>query len=141
MQSILINNKHLKQPHMPELKLKQLQYETDSWKHQLEYMSEECVRFKNRLSEILKDRFDKNLLEEVDGFQSRFIKHDEIISVVRDDIVEVDNVLTGKIFQDGKINKETGKKLMRLRNNMTAAERRFIKMKSEFNKFLSENIL
>ena len=53
---------------MPELKLKQLQNESDSWKKLLGFMMDENIRLKNRLSELLKDKFDKNLLEEVESF-------------------------------------------------------------------------
>ena len=141
MQTPLTIYKYLKQAPMPELKLKQLKYETDTWKRLLDFMTEENIRFKNRISEILKDRFDKNLLEEVDGFQGRFIKLDEVISLLRDDIVEMDNLPAGRIFEDGMIIKETCKKMKRLRNNIATAESLFVKMKSEFNNFLAENIL
>lgn len=125
---------------MPDLKLKQLQYETGTWKRLLRFMIEENIRFKNRLSEILGDRFNKNLLEEVDRFQGGFIKEDEMIRLLRNDVTEMDILLTKEIFVDGTVSKEIDIKLTRLRNNMMAAESHFVKIKSEFNNFLLANI-
>lgn len=140
MQHSLINYNHLIQTHITGLKLKQLQYETGTWKRLLSFMTEENIRFKNRLSEILNDRFNKNLLEEVDRFQGGFIKEDEMIRLLRNDVTEMDILLTKEIFVDGTVSKEIDIKLTRLRNNMMAAESHFVKIKSEFNNFLLANI-
>jgi regulator of replication initiation timing len=125
---------------MPELKLKQLQYESDSWKRLLGFIMDENIHLKNRLSEVLKDKFDNNLLEEVEGFQSSFIKEDELIGLLRNDVAELDKLLVREIFEDGKIANEIDKKLNRLRNNITIAEKQFGKLKVEFNSYLSENV-
>lgn len=125
---------------MPELKLKQLQYEVDTWKRLLGFMMEENIHLKNRLSEVLKYNFDNNLLEEVDGFQSRFIKGDELVSLLRNDVAELDKLLVREVFEDGRIVKQVDKKLKTLRNNIKNAEKEFGKLKTEFNSYLSENI-
>ena len=65
MQEIPSNSKQIKLDKIPELKLIQLQYEINTWKRLLSFMSEENIQLKNRLSEVLKNKFDKNLLEEV----------------------------------------------------------------------------
>lgn len=130
----------LKTDDMPELKLKQLQYETDTWKRLLCFMQEENVHLKNRLSEVLKDRFNKNLLEEVESFQSSFIKEDEVIVFLRNEVAEIDGVLAKEKFADGKINKTIDKRIYQLRNNLANTEKRFGKIKMSFNNYLSENI-
>ena len=58
---------------MPDQRLKQLQYESDTWKRLLGIIMDENIQLKNRLSEVLRDRFDKNLLVEVEVFQNYFI--------------------------------------------------------------------
>lgn len=126
---------------MPELKLKQIQYEFDTWKRTLEFIREENIHFKNRLSEILKDRFDRYLLEEADAFQSRFVKEDELIALLRNDIADLDKLLEREIPNDGKAVKVIGSKLKKIRNNLLIAEKRFVKLKSDFTSFLSENII
>jgi len=125
---------------MPELKLKQLQYESDTWKRLLGFMKDENIHLKNRLSEILKNDFNKNLLEELENFNSRFLKEDELIGLIRHDMAELDKLLLRKTFENGKIIEEIGKKLKTIRNNTELAERRFAKVKLEFNNYLSENI-
>jgi len=125
---------------MPELKLKQLQYESDTWKRLLGFMMDENIHLKNRLSEVLKDKFDKNLLVEIEGFQNNFIKEDELIGLLRNDVAGLDKLLEREIFEDGKIVNEIDKRLKNLRNNIVYAEKQFGKLKLEFNNYLSENI-
>ena len=125
---------------MPELKLKQLQYESDTWKRLLGFMMDENIHLKNRLSEVLKDKFDKNLLVEIEGFQNNFIKEDELIVLLRNDVAGLDKLLEREIFEDGKIVNEIDRRLKNLRNNIVYAEKQFGKLKLEFNNYLSENI-
>jgi regulator of replication initiation timing len=125
---------------MPELKLKQLQYESDTWKRVLGFMMEENIYLKNRLSEILKDKFDKKLLEQVEGFQSSFVKEDEMIGLLRNEVAELDKLLVREIFEDGTIIKKVDAKLKHMRHNIKNAEKEFSRLKSDFNNYLSENI-
>jgi regulator of replication initiation timing len=125
---------------MPELKLKQLKYEADTWKRLLGFMMEENIHLKNRVSQILKDRFDENLLEEVEVFQSSFIKEDEMIGLLRNDVAELDKLLQKEVFEDGIIIKNIESKLKKLRHNIKNAEKQFGKLKMDFNNYLSENI-
>ncbi len=125
---------------MPELKLKQLHYEVDTWKRLLSFMTEENIRLKNRLSEILKDQFNHNLLDEVEVFQSSFLKEDEMIGFLRNDIAEFDKLLNREIFENGRMAQKVEKKIETLRANIETAEKQFGKLKSEFNSYLSEKI-
>lgn len=131
---------NLKPDRMPALQLKQLQFEADTGKRLLAFMMEENIRMKNRISEILKADFDKNLLDELENFHTRFIKEDELISLMRNDAAEMDKLLLREIFEDGKIIREVKRKLKRLSDNLLDAERKFGKLKAEFNSYLSENI-
>ena len=125
---------------MPDLKLKQLQHESDAWKRLLCFMMDENVHLKYRLSEVLKDKFDKNLLDELENFQNRFIKEDEQVGLLRNDVAELDKLFVREIFGDGEIMKKVGIQLKKLRKNIESAERQFGKMKSEFNSYLLENL-
>lgn len=126
---------------MPELKLKQINYEFDTWNSTLEYLVDGNIRLKNRLAEILSDRFDKYLLEEVDDFQNRFIKEDEIISLIRNDIADLNRLSDRNMFEKGKLKPEIDRKIKKIRNNLITAEKQFGKLKMDFNIFLSKNIL
>ena len=125
---------------MPELDIKQLQYESDGWKRLLRFMMDENIHLKNRLSEVLRDQFDKNLLVEVEGFQNNFIKEDEVIGLLRNDVAELDKLLVREICEDGNIINEIDRRLKNLRKNIMYAERKFGKLKSDFNYYLLENM-
>jgi hypothetical protein len=126
---------------MPHLKIKQLQYQVNSWKRLLDYLTEENIQMKNRLSEILKEKFDTYLLEEVDGFQTRFIRKDNLIALLRNEIKELDEIPVAEISKDERILKKMIIKIKRLHKNISNTEKQFGKLKSDFHKFLSTNIL
>jgi hypothetical protein len=139
MQNILNKNKHTQPPPLPELQ--QLQYEINTCKRLLDYRMEENIGFKNRLSEILEYRFNNYLLEEVERLQSRFIKQDEIINLLSNELSDAETLLAGQILVNGKIIPAADKKLKRIRKNMVTAEKWFRRTKTMFNHFLTENIL
>jgi len=140
MQNNIIYNKHLIPDYMPELKIKQLQYESNTWKRLLGFMMDENVHLKNRVSEVLKNGFDKGLLEEMESFHSRFIKEDDLIGLLRNEVAELDKLLVREIFEDGQLVKEIDTKLKKLHKNIITAERQLNELKLEFNNYLSENI-
>jgi glutaredoxin 2 len=140
MQNTLTRYDTIKSGAMPELKLKQLQYESDTWKRLLGFMTEENIHLKNRLSEILKGRFSNIMLEDAEGFQNRFVRADELIGMMRDDVALLDRLLEKKTFEDGQIAKDITRALKNIRRNMTVAEKQFAKLKMDFNSYLSENV-
>ncbi len=125
---------------MSKPNLKQFQDESDAWKRLLCLLMDENVSLKYRLAEVLKDKFDNNLLDEVENFQSRFIKNDGLIGLLRNDVAELDKLLVRERFEDGEIKKKVGTQLSKLRNNIETAEIQFNKLKSEFNSYLLENL-
>jgi len=124
----------------PELKLNQLQFESNTWKRLLCFMMDENIHLKNRITEILKNDTDTNLLEEIENFQNNLVRQDEVISLLRHDTAELDKLLVREIFEDGEITKEINKKLKDLRNNISTAEKQFTKVKLEFNNYLLETL-
>ena len=126
---------------MSYLKKKQLQYEINNLKRLLDFMTDENIHLKNRISEILSDRFDTYLLEEVDGFQSSLIREDNLIALLKNEITEVDSLMRKEADKDASILKRTEVKLKRLHRNMQTAEKQFGKLKLQFHRFLSKNIV
>ena len=125
---------------MPDLRLKQLHYESDTWKRLLGIIMDENIQLKNRLSEVLRDRFDKNLLVEVEVFQNYFIKEDALVALLRNDVAELDKLLVREIYEDGKIINKIDLRMKNLRNNIINVEIQFGKLKSAFNSYLLENL-
>lgn len=126
--------------HVPVQKINQLQYETDTWKRLLGFIMEENILLKNRLSDVLKDTVDRHFLEEAEHFQSCFIKEDELVGLLKNDITELDKLLTMKKTADRNVIREIMQKLARLRRNLANVETQFSRLKLGFNSYLSENI-
>ncbi len=125
---------------MPHPELKQLQFENDTWKRLLGFMTDENIRMKNRLTEVLKDSFDHNLLEELECFQNKFVKEDELIRLMRHEVVEIDQLLAGDNFEKDDVKMKVDIKLNHLRNNIVDAEKQFGSLQVCFNNYLSENL-
>jgi hypothetical protein len=120
-------------------KLKQFRYESDAWKRLLAFMSEENIRLKNRLSEVLKDGFDDELLIKAEDFQTHFVKEDDLIRLLRNDIAELDKILVKDLSVDGSILKSVERKFESIRNSISIAEKQFGHLKCEFSKYLLQS--
>ena len=125
-----------KKNELPELKIKQIEFESDTWKRLLNFIIDENIHLKKMLSEVLKCRVDKNLLEQIEDFHNKLLKQDEFIGLLRNEIAEFDKFSISEIINDQKIADEATRKLKNLRYGMMNAERHFSKLKSEFNNFL-----
>src|SRR5450432_690975 len=122
MKNTLYDNRLSSTRIMEPAKINQLQIEINTWKRLLNFFRDENVCLKNRLSDILKNGFDRKLLEEFENFQTKFIKQDEVINFLRNDTTELDKLLldekSGLEISDSRI----VKKLEHLRNNMANSE-------------------
>ncbi|MCY7290668.1 MAG: hypothetical protein LH615_00650 [Ferruginibacter sp.] len=122
------------------LKIKQLKHETATWKRVLVFMQEENIHLKNRLSDVLKERFNKKMLNDVEDFQNNFIKEDELIGLLKNELAEIENSLLPDIFIDGTVDINIDIKIKKLRTNIENAEKAFAKINNDFNIYLSENL-
>lgn len=123
---------------MSELKLKQLQHESEGWKRLLCFMLDENIHLKNRLSEILKSNLDKTSLDDVENFHNNFLKEDQIIRLLRNEVAEFDKLLIREESEDGIIKKKINSNLKRLRNNIKTAEKQFGKLRTDFSSYILE---
>ncbi len=126
---------------MSELKLRQLQFESDGWKRMIAFISEENINCKNRISEILKKDFNTELLGSLEHFQTGFLHEDSRLSLLRNEVAEFDQLLVREVFGDGQIINNVKKKMKRIKNNIAAAENAFSQLKSDFNNCLSEQLV
>lgn len=121
------------------LKLKQLQFEHDTWKRLLGFMMDENNHIKNRLADLLSNSRENNFSEKLDRFQKKIIRQDEQIRLLHQDLVELDQMLVREIFENGNTPVKVENKLTQLRNNIIAAEIQFGNLQLSFNNYLSEN--
>ena len=124
----------------PSKTREQVKIETSTWKRLLDFFMEENVHAKNRLVNILRDGFDRNLLDELEDFQSQFVQQDEVINLLRRDITELDKLLLNENRHDGTSPDLIERKLENLRHNLSNSERRFCDLQLGFNRYLSQNI-
>ncbi|HTN06834.1 hypothetical protein [Agriterribacter sp.] len=120
---------------IPEKNVRQFQTEIETWKQSLNSRMEENVLLKNRLSDILKSNYDQNSLEEIEDFQTQFIKEDELINLLRRDVNDLDNLLYSKMFENGKIDKLFDTKMENLGKDIASSVIRFHILQSAFDDF------
>lgn len=118
---------------------RQLQYECDFFKHLIRYITDETTAIKNRIAEVLKENFDRKMLDNIEYFQNECLKTDEIIGIVRNDITELYHYLS-----DNEQAAENKKKVQNIRNGLCqkafTAQTRFQELQAEFNNFLFNNL-
>lgn len=121
---------------MPDHKLKQLQYEADTWKRFLGFMMDENVHLKNRLSEILRNDFDNKHLDTIADFQGEFIKEDQLIGLLRHEVAELDKLLTKADLEDWQLINLVQEKIGKVRLNISNAEKKSGELITAFNKYI-----
>ena len=117
---------------------KQQQFEQDTWKQLLGYMMEENIHLKNRITEILKYKPNRILLDDVENFQSHFIMEDEMISILRNDLANIEKLFAEAGDGNQKMVEQINDRLQRLRENILLAEAQFNSLKIEFDRYLSQ---
>lgn len=120
---------------IPRNEVKELQAEVATWKKTLTSRMEENVMQKNKLADILKNNYDQNYLEEIEEFQTKFIREDGITNVLRNKVVDLDNLLYSKTFADGIIRESFEEIIKKLRNDMAHSEKHFHFLISSFDDF------
>ena len=119
-------------------KIEQLKHESDTWKRCLQFIQEENNNLKRRLSEVLQTDADKDFLERAEYFQNEFLSEDNIVTVLRYSIKELDDLTIRETFEDGAVIKELVHKQKKLNRDIEKTENHFSRLKSEFNNFLSD---
>ncbi|MFT3845253.1 MAG: hypothetical protein QM725_09380 [Lacibacter sp.] len=121
-------------------KILQYRHESDTWKRYLQFIQQENNHLKNRLSQVLQSDTDHEFLERAEYFQNKFITEDDTVNMLRQDIHELDVLLTKELQEDGAVIKELQKKLKKMNKDMDIVEKQFSKLKSDFNLYLTESI-
>ena len=125
---------------MGALNVSELQHESEKLKQRLGSMTDENVSLKYRLSEVLKEKFDKEMLLEVEEYQNYFVREDELIGLLRNDIAVLDKLMSSSQTEGAEIS-PIDKKLKKLRSNILSVENQFGMLKAEFVSYLIRNKL
>lgn len=109
--------------------------EVVSWKKILSARMEENIQLKNILADILRNNYNRNCLEEIEEFQTKFIRQDEIIDTLRKEITNLDYLFLSKTLEDEKRRIFFAKILQRLRNDIANSENEFRSLISSYEDF------
>jgi hypothetical protein len=119
----------------------ELQCQCDNWKRLLVAMRDENAYLKTRLPHAFPHHLDNGLLEEVENFQNSFLKEDELISLLRNDVTELHLLLIGEVPEGAHIINQIDKKVTDIEVNIEIAHKAFSRLKNTFNSFLTEKNL
>ena len=119
-------------------KTEQFYHENQTWERSLDFFKLENTFLKNRLSQVVDHRTDKEFLALAEQFQNQFILKDEFIDELRHDVnlqlgVMKQYQITGNKIIDDRVVKKQGK----LRNEIEYLEKDFSNLRNEFNKYLA----
>ena len=116
----------------------QFNHEIKTWARLLNFFKQENTFLKNRLAEVVDYGADKEFLALAEQFQNKFIIKDEYIDELRHDtnLQARDLTSSNTALTDIKLIKRQE----RLRNELEYFEIDFIKLKNEFNKYLSTDL-
>ena len=118
----------------------QLLLENATWKRTLEFIIEEDVNFKIRLSEILKNIYqpDDITLEKIEHLYNRLLKGNEALALIRGEVSDIERQLGRDFCEQPDRLKGIQEKQKELRKNMETAELEFHKLKFDFSNYISE---
>lgn len=124
---------------MQNLILLQLNYEIESSKRLLNFISDENVHLKHRLAEVAKDNSEITILSEMEDYLNEFVAQDELINLLKNDIAKTEKRLVSKIDDDGEILKDVYASFRLLQSNILKTEELFIILCKDFNNFICEH--
>lgn len=116
----------------------QYRYESETWKRYLQFIQQENNYLKTRLSQVLQNDTDIDFLDRAEIFQNKFLSEDETVHLLRQDVHEIENLLSRNYNEDDSVPNELVKKFRKLSKDMETVERQFYKLKSDFNTFISD---
>lgn len=113
----------------------QFEHENKTWELLLDFLKQENILLKNRLSVVVDNEEDKEFLKQAEYFQNEFILKDEFIKDV------IINVNDHKKYLKEKSVDENLKNIMstkqeKLRNEISNLEKSFSCLEYEFNKLI-----
>ena len=122
---------------MTLLFIQQLQKESDWWKRKLEFLAEENIHLKMDLGDLIKDiNGDPGMLEQIENFHNDFIKEDESITLLRNEIRVYDKLLLKDLYVDGEMVHEVIRRQKKLRDKIRKEEKVFNELKFDFYNYV-----
>ena len=119
------------------MKTKNRRIEINAWKRSLDYMADENILMKNRISEILRDEFDKSDLPKLEEYHSLILKEEDFLNLIRHNLADLTAPHLNSTSSEEGYSKEDGF-YFNLKVQIETALLRFNKLKIGFYSFMSE---
>lgn len=119
--------------------ISQVEQECGQWKRSLNFLLQENAFLKTRLAEIISDlKPGERFLGDAEQFLQAFIRNDEVISFLRNDITAFRQLLTRYPAINEPLQPEVSNLQKTLRRDVNAIETAFTDLKYQFNNYLSD---
>lgn len=112
------------------LSVKQYQLESTAWQRMLDFFRQENAILKNRLSEMVDGKEDKNFIPVAEQFQNEFLMKDEYFDELKKDIADLQKQLK---VSANDADQRIFRKHNKLKNEIRRLEKNFLDLKSRFN--------
>ena len=123
-------------------RIRQLQYQSETWQRDLAFIRQENIVLKNHLAEMLSQYpVTPPFLERIEVYQTHFVTKDEILLLILSEIKEWDKSLVTESLRSGEgINEELIEDQKRLSDAVHIFISEFSRLKSDFNNYVCETI-
>ncbi|MEO7313910.1 MAG: hypothetical protein ABIW47_01905 [Ginsengibacter sp.] len=120
----------------PNVKIEEFHAVINAWKNIFHSRIEENIRMKNKLGDILKNNYAQNHLSEMEEFQNKFIREDEVTDLLRNDLIKFDDLSYNQIFKGEQMRESFEKSLNNLRKDIIKSEEHFDLLIASFDNFV-----
>lgn len=122
----------------PNEKIEEFHVVINAWKNIFHSRIEENIRMKNKLGDILKNNYAQNHLPEMEEFQNKFIREDEVTDLLRNDLIKFDNLSYNQVFKGEQMRESFEKSMNNLRKDIIKSEEHFDLLIASFANFVKK---
>lgn len=122
----------------PQVSLRQISFESESWERLLAYYKQENLYFQFRLSEIINENDDPSVLSKVEKFYEDFLAQDFVTSFLLEELSKHNILLNQEPFPGTPGFHQLENNHQKLRSDFLKSESMFNEMKDNFFSFLDE---
>jgi hypothetical protein len=116
--------------------IRQFRCHNDACKRILDFMTDENIQLKNVISLFLDRPLDEKSLEKIEGYYSRLLKADELITILKNDLTDFDLRLNRQGLHDINTVTELQNITFQIKGNIETAEKEFILLRNDFNTYM-----
>ncbi len=118
----------------------QFRRENETWQRTLEFLIDEDIILKGRISDILKNmnQTDEGILKRMEHFHNRLLKENDSVRLLRTEVADMEKHLNQNYFVEADSLNNMKNHQRDLRKDLETAESEFQKLKSEFNSYIDK---